>query len=166
MPWWSPPAATVALMRSTSPLAFLPSLTSRKQRVRPDAHLPTCPSWIVFLIMTLLRHIDHFVPRETNQGLGPSTSPGLAWSRPRLSPASPLLPHPLANSRGLASPPALGRQTSKVDLYTLAKPALRPQRSKSRKNLLLLQRTDFIFLPMILANDLLETPRSSFPLPG
>ena len=83
--------------------------------------------------MTLLRHIDHFVPRETNQGLGPSTSPGLAWSSRLLSPASPLLPHPLANSRGLASLPALGRQTSKVDLYTLAKPALHPKEVKAER---------------------------------
>lgn len=74
-----------------------------------------------------------FVPREPNQGLGPSTSPGLAWSSRRLSPASRLLPHPLANSRGLASPPALGRPTSKVDLYTLTKPALRPKEVKAER---------------------------------
>lgn len=45
--------------------------------------------------------------------------------------------------------------TSKVGLYIQAKLTLW-QRTKGRKNLLLLQRTDFIFLPLILANDLLK----------
>lgn len=133
MPRWSPPAATMELMQSASPLAFLPSLTSRKQQVWPDAHLPTCPSRIVFLFMTLLRHIDHLYLENLTRDLVLPPAPGLAWSSRLLSPASPLLPHPLANSRGLASPPALGRPTSKVDLYTLTKPALRPKEVKAER---------------------------------
>lgn len=83
--------------------------------------------------MTLLRHIDHLYLENLTRDLVLPPALGLAWSSRRLSPASPLLPHPLANSRGLASPPALGRPTSKVDLYTLAKPALRPKEVKAER---------------------------------
>lgn len=87
--------------RSPPPLSFLPYLTSRKQQVWPDSHSPICHSWIAVLVITLLGHIDCTL--EPNQGLGPSPSRGLAWSSNLSSPARPLLLHPLANSRGLAS---------------------------------------------------------------
>ena len=59
MPLWLSPTATMALMQIPTPLSFLPYLTSRKQQVWPDSHLPIYHSWIVFFIVMLLGYIDH-----------------------------------------------------------------------------------------------------------
>lgn len=57
MPTWLPPTATMALIQILTP-TVTPYLTSRKQQVWPDSHLPIYHSWIAVLIIMLLGHTD------------------------------------------------------------------------------------------------------------
>lgn len=139
------------------PLAFLPSLTRCS-----FAHLSFSDSFPPHDASEAHRP---FVPREPNQGLGPSTSPGAGLVQPPPLPRQSAAPPSTCQLQGSGLPSSPWQTDQQGGPLHSRKAGFTTQRSKSRKNLLLLRRTDFIFLPMILANDLL-TPHSSFTLPG
>ena len=97
-----------------------------------------------------------FVPREPNQGLGPSTSPRAGLVQPPPLPHQSAAPPSTRQLQGSGLPSSPWQTNQQGGPLHSHKAGFTTQRSKSRKNLLLLQRTDFIFLPMILAHDLLK----------
>lgn len=160
VPLWSPPTATMALTQTPRP--YFHSSYDQQGNSRSGQILTHLSFLDSFPHCDASRAHWPFVPLAPNQGLGPSTSHG--WLGPVASSTLQSTASPSTRQfQGSGLPPALGRPTSKVDLYTQAKLILR-QRTKGRENLLLLQRTDFIILPPILANDLskrLHAPSSS-----
>lgn len=130
-PPWLPRTAAMAPFRLPTPTLIPSSLNQQETaglaRFSP-AHLSfldSCP------------HCDASGSRrpsclEPNQGPGPSTSHGPAWSSNCL-PCQSTVPPSTRQFQGSGLPPALGGPTSKVDLYLQAKLALRYEELKAER---------------------------------